>query len=64
MYKIIRHYANGSAKCTIKTGLTLDEAKAHCRDPETNSKTCTSAARRRYTARVGSWFDGYTECTR
>ena len=64
MYKIIRHYFNGSAKRTIETGLTLDEAQAHCRDPESSSSTCTSAARLRYTARVGQWFDGYTECAR
>jgi|DEB19_MinimDraft_3_1074340.scaffolds.fasta_scaffold30062_3 hypothetical protein len=42
-YKIIRGYFRGG-KRTIATGLTLDEAQAHCRDPETSSRTATSAA--------------------
>ena len=71
MYKIVRHYygkpAHGesghlnSHKRTIETGLTLEEAQAHCNDPETSSKTCTSAAKRRITRQHGEWFDGYTE---
>ncbi len=68
MYKIVRHYygfANGVRPSphnrTIETGLTLEEAQAHCKDPETSSRTCTSAAKRRITRRSGAWFDGYTE---
>lgn len=44
---------------TIKTGLTLEEAQAHCADPETSSSTATSAAARRRTEQRGPWFDGY-----
>lgn len=44
---------------TIKTGLTLEEAQAHCQDPETSSRTAKSAAARRVTKRHGAWFDGY-----
>ena len=44
MYKIVRFYQIGPRRRTIKTGLTLAEARAHCRDPETSSKTATSAA--------------------
>lgn len=61
MYKIVRLYLNGR-KNTIKTGLTLEEAQAHCRDPETSSKTCTRRDRVRITQSRGPWFDSYEEC--
>jgi len=65
MYKIIRFYSkmptgNGHMhikRRTIKTGLTKEEARAHCPDPETSSRTCTSNRVRG----GGSWFDGYEE---
>jgi|TARA_Y100000310_G_scaffold15713_1_gene15793 hypothetical protein len=60
MYKIVRNYKNRPNQ-TIKTGLTLEEAQAHCSDPETSSKTGTSLASMRVTARMGPWFDGYEE---
>jgi hypothetical protein len=59
MYKIERLYFRGGRR-TIATGLTLDEAQAHCRDPETSSSTCTKAANRRRTAQRGPWFDSYS----
>lgn len=59
-YKIVRGYFRGGRR-TIKTGLTLEEAQAHCGNPETSSRTATSAAARRRTAERGPWFDGYTE---
>ena len=64
MYKVTRMYARDSSRHfnrTIKTGLTLEEAQAHCSDPETSSSTCTRADRRRITDQRGDWFDGYTE---
>jgi hypothetical protein len=57
-YKIVRSYFKGG-KRTIERGLTLKEAQAHCRDPETSSRTATSSAARQRTARKGPWFDGY-----
>lgn len=59
-YKIVRffQYAFPNRRI-IKTGLTLQEAQAHCGDPETSSKTCTSSYRKRYTRDNGPWFDGY-----
>lgn len=60
-YKIVRHYFKGYGKRVIKTGLTLEEAKEHCRDPETSSKSATSSAALARTARYGAWFDGYDE---
>ncbi len=63
MYRIVRHYFKGNrTKRVIDSGLTLEEAQAHCNDSETSSSTCLTAERRRYTARVGQWFDGYEEC--
>ena len=61
MYKIIRFSAVGSQK-VIKTVKTLEEARAHCNDPETSSSTCTSDEGLQLTSKLGSWFDGYTEC--
>lgn len=59
-YKIVRMFFRGDRRRrTIKTGLTLAEAQAHCRNPETSSKTATSAKARRYTRLRGPWFDGY-----
>jgi hypothetical protein len=42
-YKIIRFRFAGSNK-TIKTGLTLEEAQAHCQREDTHGE---------------GWFDGY-----
>ena len=60
MYKVVRMYQRGSSR-TIKSGLTLEEARTHCQDIETSSSTCTRADRRRITRDRGPWFDGYTE---
>jgi hypothetical protein len=43
-YKIIRFFLSGRKK-VMKTGLTLEAAQAHCRDPKTQKK--------------GEWFDGF-----
>ena len=61
MYKIIRNYRDSYRKRTIKTVATLEEAQAHCQDPETSSSTCTTAAGKARTRKLGPWFDGYTE---
>ena len=48
-YSIIRSYHPSLDKADkiIKTGLTLEQAQAHCRNPKTR--------------KAGEWFDGYTE---
>jgi hypothetical protein len=47
-YNIVRYYENGKQKI-INTGLTLQEAKDHCKKPNTEGKT-----------RKGiKWFDGF-----
>ena len=58
-YKIMRHYHVSQISRTILTGLTLAEAKTHCKDPETSSRTCTSAAKKKITKRNGPWFEGF-----
>lgn len=63
MFKIVRVYFRGG-KRTLKTGLTLEQAQKHCSDPETSSRTATSAKAKRVTARNGRWFDSYEECRR
>lgn len=45
-YKIIRFHREGESE-VIKTGLTLEEAQAHCQDPSTRKEH--------------EWFDGYSE---
>jgi hypothetical protein len=57
-YKIVRMYFRGGRR-TIETGLTLEQAQAHCGNPETSSSTCTKATGRRRTKQMGPWFDGY-----
>ena len=57
-YKIVRNYFKGG-KRTIVTGLTLEEAQQHCRDPETSSTTATSSKAVKRTKIMGPWFDGY-----
>jgi hypothetical protein len=58
-YKIVRSYLRNRSSRTIKRGLTLDEARSHCSDPETSSSTCKIATNKRRTYRVGPWFDSY-----
>lgn len=59
-YKIVRFYfSKPGQRRTIATGLTLEEAQAHCQNPETSSKTCTTATAKAITHRNGPWFDGY-----
>lgn len=47
-YKIVRFYRpdTGKRKRTIKTGLTLEQAQAHCGREDTHGS---------------DWFDGYTK---
>ena len=61
MYRIVRNYRNFGTRRLIRRGLTLAEAQAHCRDPETSSSTAKGKVARARTRRVGDWFDGYEE---
>lgn len=59
-YKIIRFVFNGKNKI-IKTGLSLEEARSHCNDPETSSSTAKSKKSLKITEEFGMWFDGFEE---
>lgn len=59
-YKVTRSYFNKPGqRRTILSNLTLEEAQAHCKDPETSSRTCTGSTGKARTRRMGPWFDGY-----
>lgn len=64
-YYIVRffkdHPDGRTTREIIRTGLTLEEAQAHCSDPETSSSTATNDIARRRTEKLGPWFDGYDE---
>lgn len=61
-YKIVRMFRReGVPSKVIKRHLTLEDAQAHCQDPETSSRTATSAAAKALTEKYGAWFDGYEE---
>jgi len=56
-YKIIRFFfSSNKSNKTIKSGLTLDEAQAHCQDPSTHVNEGTGESNPEKW-----WFDGYTE---
>lgn len=60
-YKIIRFYQDQNWEPeVIMTGLTLAQARAHCKSRETSSTTATSPEATARTAERGPWFDGYT----
>lgn len=69
MYSIVRNYFRGGSQgvdtraryWVIACGLTLEQAQAHCNDPETSSRTATGAKARRITREHGPWFDSYRE---
>lgn len=58
-YRIIRFYFASRKRRIMKRGLTLEQAQAHCSNPETSSSTSKRAAVKRQHARGDMWFDGY-----
>lgn len=59
-YTITRLFRDWPHRTIVKTGLTLEEAQAHCSDPETSSRTCTNAEGKRRTRALGAWFESYS----
>jgi len=61
-YNIERFYLDRDKDTeVVKTGLSLQEAQAHCRDPETSSSTATTPEALARTQAHGFWFDGCEE---
>lgn len=69
-YKIVRFYENTPGyRRIIKRGLTIEQAKAHCNDPETSSMTAKSprgcggneAKIAKWHEQQRHWFDGFEE---
>jgi hypothetical protein len=60
MYKILRFHFDGTRPEVVKTGLTREEAEAHCEDPNTSSRTATSPEAVARTEARGPWFEGFT----
>ena len=59
-YSIIRFFESGEQE-TIKKYLSIEEAKEHCSDSETSSRTCQDVEELELTSLRGRWFDGYRE---
>ena len=61
-YKIVRFYQDpDQSNEHVASGLTLEEAQAHCEDPESSSETATGDKAWLRTRFCGPWFEGYTE---
>lgn len=61
-YTIHRNYFHDEHPMEVVVrGLTLEQAQAHCNDPETSSRTATEPAGVERTERMGPWFDGYSQ---
>lgn len=61
-YKIIRFYADKKLEDeVIETGLSLEEVKERCSDPEASSRKCESVEGIHRTNRCGAWFEGWVE---
>lgn len=64
-YRIRRFYRNGlpngkySSTRGLPSGLTLEQAQAHCQDLNTSSSTAWKSSAIARTRRYGPWFDGY-----
>jgi hypothetical protein len=57
-YKVVRKFFRADDEL-IADGLSLQEAQEHCQDPETSSRTATSACAIALTEKCGLWFDAY-----
>jgi len=55
-YLIVRHFFASGRRRVLFHSLTLTEAQAHCRRPDTSSYSSEATAR---TRKLGPWFDGY-----
>ena len=59
-FTIYRIFTRGGRE-KIKSYCTLKEAKEHCQDPQTDSRTCVGFELMQYTHEKGRWYDAYNE---
>lgn len=59
-YRIVRMFFSGR-KYTVRRGLTIEQARAHCASPEASSQTATSKTAKDRTRLRGEWFDGFNQ---
>jgi hypothetical protein len=61
-YKIVRMYTDeDQCQEILETGISLTQAQAWCKDPETSSSTCRKLENIVRTCQKGNWFAGYEE---
>jgi hypothetical protein len=61
-YRVERSYKDDQYEAeVVATGLSLAEAQAHCKDPQTSSSTATDPEALRRTEERGDWFDNYVQ---
>jgi hypothetical protein len=61
-YSIYRKFFNDDIDTEFLVGgLSLEDARAHCRDPETSSRTCKEPENVARTEEYGPWFECYDE---
>ena len=60
-YTVYRNYFDDAnhPREVFAEGLTLEEAREICSDPETDSRTCEEHENIARTVRCGKWFCGY-----
>jgi len=59
-YRIVRFYRHAAVvRRGLPSGLTLEQAQAHCADLNTSSTTAWKTSAINRTKRYGAWFDGY-----
>lgn len=61
-YRIVRHFFAGRVQRRgLPSGLSLEQAQAHCQDLNTSSTTAWKTSAIQRTKRYGAWFDGYEQ---
>lgn len=60
-YKIVRKFRDSFRSYTVRRGLSFDEARRRCADPESSSESCTTKTGKDRTRKRGPWFDSYYE---
>ena len=60
-YRVTRRFGEDHPEQIVEEGLSLEEARKICRDPESSSQSCQDPDNIRLTELYGPWFNGYSE---